>query len=359
MGVGHRRRLLLIFISLVAITAVVAGDSAYAISGTPSIETPTRNVTFEGQQYTIDAVTRITAEDSVTVTTTVPDGASYDLNLRGPDNQLIMSERLTGDAEYTFSYFGSGDAGTYAATIQDDGDTVAVYPIVISGYDVTVTTPDSVEAGAEATITATVSERDVERHSSLDSVQVVVGNDAVVAQQTMAQTTGDEYETTISTAGLEPQAYNVYVVVRGDETVRERAEILGVSDTVSMTVTADSTATPTTAAESGGGATPEPTTNPPSTETTPTTSTAVGTSTVERPEETSSTASPSTPSTESETTRPSSDGTPQPTATSPEGVIDPSTPQSRTTTGGNGPGFTLLVTVAVLLAVGLWQRKRA
>jgi hypothetical protein len=217
---------------------------------------------------------------------------------------------------------------------------------VISGYDVTVTTPDSVEAGAEATITATVSERDVERHSSLDNVQVVVGNDDVAAQQTMAQTTGEEYETTISTSGLEPQEYNVYVVVRGDETVRERAEILGVSDTVSMTVTADSTATP------------EPTTNPPSTQTTPTPTTAVGTSTAERPVETSSTASPSTPSTESETTRPSSDGTPQPTATSPEGVIDPSTPQSRTTTGSSGPGFTLLATVAVLLGVGLWQRKR-
>lgn len=365
MGVGHRRSLLLLCLGIIVLTATVAGDSAYAISGTPSIETPTRNVSFEGQQYTIDSITRITADDSVTVTTDVPDDASYELNLRGPENQLIENERLTDDASYTFSYFGSGEAGTYAVTIQDGGDTVAVYPVVVSGYDVTVTTPESVEAGDEATITATVTPRDIERHSSLDSVQVVVGNDDVVAERTMEQTTGDEYEATVSTTGLAATEYNVYVVVRGNATVRERAEILGVSDTDALSVTSQATATATPEDDATGGEAPDQTTESP--QTTTSTEPPTSTTTTDTPQSVSTTEdSPSSrtvtqttaaPSTVDATTQ--SEPTRQSTETESSGVIDPATPQStRTTTGGGGPGFTLVMALGALSSIGLWLQRR-
>jgi hypothetical protein len=209
MAVRWGRTAGLCVLAVVAFVATGAAVDGYSISGDSSIETPTRTVTYEGQSYTIDSVSRITAGESVTITTSVPSGAAYDLNLRDPDNQLISSERKTGNATHTLSYFGPTDeAGTYAATIQDDGDTVAVYPIVVAGYDISVPSPDDVEAGETVTISATVTERSVEKHSSLDRVEVVVGNDDVEVQQSMTRVDDDTYETTVSTDGLAAETYN-------------------------------------------------------------------------------------------------------------------------------------------------------
>jgi len=314
---GSSAVLLLALVSVLVVAA--AGSSAYSLSGTPSIETPTRSVSYQGQQYTIDSVSRISAAGSVTITTDVPEGTAYELNLRGPDNQLVSSERLVDDANYTFSYFGSGEAGTYAVTIQDGGNTVAAYPVVIAGYDISLTSSERVDAGDEMTFEATVEERPVDRHSSLDSVQVIVGNDDVERQRTMTPTAEEEYAATISTTGLDPGTYNVYVVARGNATVRQRAEILGVSDTVRVTAS-------------------EPETTAQLTDTEAMPSTPVDAA--------SDTATDTRPSSVTETT----------SRAAPEGVIAPSTPASRTT-GGNGAGFTATATFGALLAVGLYCRQ--
>jgi len=346
---GTSTVLLLVLVAVLAVAA--AGNSAYSLSGTPSIETPTRSVSYQGQQYTIDAVSRISATGSVTITTDVPEGAAYELNLRGPDNQLVSSERLVDDANYTFSYFGFGEAGTYAVTIQDGGDTVAAYPVVIAGYDLSITSPGRVEEDDEVTLEATVEERAVDRHSSLDSVQVIVGNDDVERQRVMSPTTGDAYAATISTAGLDPGTYNVYVVARGNATVRQRAEILGVSDTVRMAVgDRETTAQPTdTAAMPSTDSPPMPVTDSTSV---PLTDTATARSTDSTP--VPATHVDATPDTATDT-RPSP-ATDTESGSAPKSVITPSTPASRTTSQ-SGAGFTATAAFAALLVVGLYCRR--
>ena len=322
--------LAVVVLGLVVASTVAVADTNYALSGSPAIEIPTETVTFEGQTYTLNSVSRIASGESVTVTTSVPDGASYDLNLRGPDNQLISSESLTGDASNTFSFFGSGEAGTYAATIQDDGSTVAVHPIVIAGYDITVDDPGSVAAGGEVTVTASVTERDVERHSSLDTVQVIVGNEDVQAVQELTADDDGSYTGTISTADIEPDTYNVYAVVRGDEEVRQRAELLGVSETVSLTVESGETATDSETGGAGGGG-GEPTT----TETSTPMQTDTPTATSESSMQTATPAEPTTTDNSDVIVISTSDGTETPT----------------TATDADGPGFTAVLAVIAFLAI--------
>lgn len=305
--------IILTFIGVVLATAAATAIGGYSLSGTPAVETPTRTVSFEGQQYTIDAVSRISADGSVTITATAPANTTYDLQLRGPDNELIDTVEYSGNATHTFEYFGRGEAGTYAATIRDDGNTVAVYPIVIAGYDISVTQAADIALGANGSVSATVTERSVERHSSLDRVQVILGNDTVTRQATMTHGGTDTYETAVNTADLEPGTYRVYVVVRGDETVRGSDEILGVSETVTLTITSNERATGTGVTESD--------------------------------------VSPATP------------GDARGTVTTPQqaddGIIDPSTPTTPAATGGSGPGFTLLVGPGVVLTLFIlagWRR---
>jgi len=345
-------------LGLVALSAVSAAVDGYSISDDSAIETPTQTVEYEGQTYTIDSVTRITAGESVTLTTGVPAGATYNINLRGPENQLISSERKTGAGSHTFSYFGSGEAGTYAATIDDDGSTVAVHPIVIAGYDISLERPDTLETGGEVTISATVTERSVAKHSSLDRVEVVVGNDDVEIQKPLTRTSGKKYETTISAAELTENTYNVYVVVRGDETVRQRAEILAVSETTELTVTGE-TDTATDGSGDPGGTGGDGTTDGQSS-TTPEQGTATppgepkppGTETSPVPDTT--TPSPGDPPTETESG--TSQRSPAQNSGGDGAVIAPESQTATETSSGSGPGFTVVLTV-VAVTIGLAVRR--
>jgi len=348
-------------LAVVAVATVGAAISGYTISGSDAIETPTQTVSYQGQEYTISGVSRITEDGSVTVTTTVPSGTGYYINLRGPENQLISSDRVQGNASHTFSYFGSGEAGTYAATIQDGGNTVAVHPIVIAGYAITVSSPGEVTTGEEVTIRAAVTERSVQKHSSLDSVEVVVGNDDIESQQSMTKVDDDTYETTVSTDGLAANTYSVYVLVRGNKTVRQRAEILGVSNTVELTVTDGTTTEPTNDGdETGGGGGISDDSEPNS---------GFTTSTEQTPTPTPETGETATAAGETETVQPgvsttSKGNNPEATASErttsddAENVIAPSTPGSPSTTSGSGPGFTIGVAMLAVLATIAVGRHR-
>jgi hypothetical protein len=218
-----------LFLLIILLSISVAGNTGYSLSGEPAIDTPTRNISFEGQDYTINAVSRITANGSVTIRATAPANKSYLVALRGPENQIISTDRQTGGGTHTFEYFGSPPkAGTYVATLEQGGTIVAVYPIIISGYRISISQTDG------NTVMATISERDVQAHSSAETVQLVLASEDSTHQQRMTQVTGTKYRTTIT--GLAPGTYSGYVLVRGNKTVRRQSEILSISDTINVRV---------------------------------------------------------------------------------------------------------------------------
>jgi len=304
----------ILFLASAGVSALAV--PGYAITGTPSLDVPDRTVSYQGGQYTVESITRVTGDDSFTVDLDVPDGTDYEVYFRGPDNQLISSARHTGDATQTIEYFGTGEAGTYAVTIRADNEVKAVYPVVLSGYDVTVDAPATVATGDSLTVSADLSERQRERHSELAAVQVVVGGPSVERQVEMQWRADGEYTATLSTDGLSPGAYDLYVLVRGDATVRQRAEMLAVSDLTELTVRERTTGT-----TAGGTATPGATTGTPST-VVPTAQTRTGTdasggSTVAATATTAvQTGTPSvTDDRATEATSVTNDGTAEPTAT--------------------------------------------
>lgn len=320
---------LLLALALVVVPLTGLAATEYGITADPSMDTPSETTTYEGNEYTVSSVTPITADESISVQTSVPEGAGYYINFRGPENQIISSERKTGDVSHTIDYYGAGEAGTYAITIQDDGTTQTVQPVVIQGYDISVSTPESVEQGEAVTIEASVSERSIDKHSAFDRVEFIIGNENVEIQEQMSQADDGTYTATVSTDDLETQSYNVYAAVRGDKEVRKRDEILGVSEATSFEVTAATTEPP---ADSNPGGSPgtEPSDDTVTPTTTPTTTDASATPTM----------------------------TTTATATDDSGVIEPSTTTSTETTDADGPGFSIIVTtIAVLGAFVLYRRR--
>jgi hypothetical protein len=253
----------------VPITGLAADE--YGITTDPSMDTPSETTTYEGNEYTVSSVTPVTVDEAISVQTSAPDGAGYYINFRGPENQMISSERKTGPNHTTIDYYGSGEAGTYAITIQNDGTTQTVQPAVVQGYDITVSTPDSVEHGESVTIEALVSERSIEKHSAFDRVEFVIGNDDIELREQMSQTSDGTYTATVSTDDLEAKSYNMYAAVRGDKEVQKSDEILGISDATSFEVTAETTETAVDSDPGGSpGSDPSDGTATPTTTPTPT-----------------------------------------------------------------------------------------
>ncbi|MDT3435583.1 hypothetical protein [Haloarcula sp. 1CSR25-25] len=357
-------QLILVFaVTLTAASALAA--PGYSLSATPSLDVPDQTVTYESTEYSITSITRVFAGESVTTEANVPDDASYEIKFRGPDNQLISSDRYSGDTTHTVDYFGNGEAGTYAITIRDENELKAVYPVVLAGYSVSVAAPTSIESGQSLAVTANLTEKDIQTHSSLDRVEVVIGDDDIAARQQMNKEQAGQYTANISTADIEPASYNLYVVVRGDEDVRQRAEVLAVSDLSSLTISERSTSTVTetesdsgASGSGGGGDTGADDAEPTVTEETPTqtaeataaTRTAAGT---RIPSETVTTESP-TPTTQTERTN----TTRTPTATTENsGVLTPETAAPDATTAESGPGFTILTGLLAVLVVVCYHRS--
>jgi len=369
-----QRQVTLLLLGMLLVSSVAVAASEYTLSASPSIDIPDQTTTYQDTEYTVGSITRVFAGESVSVQTTVPSNATYDLHFRGPDNQIVSTHSGTGDSTHTLDYFGAGQAGTYVVTVRDKNQIQSVHPVILAGYELTVESPDSVTAGDSATITANLSEQSVEKHSSLDHVELVIGTDTIQIQERMEQQGDGTYRTTVSTADLDTETYNMYVTVRGDAEVRQRPEILGVSDQTTLTITDQSTET-TGASSSGsssnsaGGnteptqtATPTPTPTPTATPS-PTPDIQTETMTDERPVTPTRTQStdietPKTTEGSSETRSEREQGPTTATA-QPSDVPEPTIQRSEATTAGSGPGFTVgLGLLAIVLSIVLGVLRR-
>jgi len=346
---------LLLLLGVISLIPAAIGAPAYSISATPSIDIPEQTTTYQGTEYTVDSITRLYDGESVNINADAPSDATYDINLRGPDNEIISSERKSGDSIHTIEYFGTGEAGTYAVTIYDDNDPQTVHPVVLAGYEISVQSPDSVRSGDSVTVEADLTEQSIAKHSNLDYVELIIGNEDVQVQQRLESQGDSTYATSVSTTDLDTGTYNMYVTVRGDEDVRKRAEFLAVSDQIEITITEQSTESSGDSTDGGstggsvGGTEQTATATERTTTSTPTaTLTTTESPTQERTQtETEDSSRPLTPS--DSPTPVSSDQFTQSETSDDSGVINPATSEPKTTTAGSGPGFTVVLAIMVVL----------
>jgi hypothetical protein len=366
------------------LTVSTLATSEYGLSAEPSIDVPDRTVTYDGNEYTFNAITQTTTDSAVEVTTTVPNDESYYIQFRDPDNGVIESVFQTGESSYSIDFYGEGQAGTYAVLLRESGEFRAIYPIIVPGYDVSVSAPETVDSDSSITVTADISERSIDRHSDLSYVELVLYNDGHEMREQMEAGESGSYTQTVSADQLDTGTYSVSVVVRGDAEVRNQDEVLALSEPRSLTVTETDTQTPTETdtpastpaddddssgggggSSGGGGGSAPPDTDDEEiqteretqtiTATTPTTTqTIVPTTTVEPATPTS------TPSEQPSVTEdPTQANAQTPTVT---GVLEPNTEQptsaNGSTSSGSGPGFTPLLTVFAAISAIVYMRMR-
>ena len=339
-------------------TAGAAGLStqsgSFTVAIADSIDTPSQEVTIDGDSYTVDSIARISQGEELTVRTDGPDDESYRVYIHSVEDgsrSVYDTKYVPADGSRSVSFDTSSfEAGSYVVSIYHDGTYYDPHPLAIPAYDVTVSVPDSVAASGTLEISPSLTE--VTGDETVDSVEVVVTNDDTTRR--LEATKSDEsYVADLDLDSIPTGDYQVHAVVYGPEsTPGATNEVIGISDATELTIEAESAST--TSGGTGGSSTTS-TSSESTTDATPTGTTA---GTTDRETTASSTTQGTTPASTTESTPQSTTDTTDESSSSAT-VITPGTEASPTTpSDSNGVvGGTPLYLLALLASIALLLRS--
>lgn len=354
---------LAVLLFLLAMQPAAGQSGTYDISVEGSIDTPDRDISFDGESYQVSAVKQADSGDSVTVNVEAPSDKLVNVYIYNSDRQIVDKKDVLGTGSVSFDLTDYA-AGSYMFTIQYSGSTKDIHPLVVRSYDVSLTAPDEATTDESIDLSSTLTEL---RSSSMSGVDFVIANDDNTLRVDGSESDG-AYKGTADLSSLNTGEYSVYSTVRGTEDVDGYKVRLGFSEPHSLTITESSTDTGDSGSDGSdsdsGGTTGGSGAVDSGSDTTTTTQTQKTTSTSENTETVSTTTVPAgndNPTTRPETTQAGSGNRTTSTATTDSSVItpEPSPSNQQTTTTETGPGFGLELTGVALVAVaiGLFARR--
>lgn len=249
----------------------VLAAGPYGLDSPSAVDVPDRTMSVGYEGFDVGGIARVERGEDLLVRATAPPDTRYRIELYSSHRMgLAMSDRTlrgNGSASFETGYL---TPGSYVAALFEGTELRAVLPVVVEGYTVAVDAPDTVEAGTDATVTATLTKDPASPdRSRVELVVVDRASGEIAIQRAMTADTAG-HSTTVSPD--EPGEYDVYVNVRGQKSVRDQRVLLGFSDPRPLSVTAPSSpidagagSGPTTTAEGGtatAGTTGSSTTDP-------------------------------------------------------------------------------------------------
>ncbi|MEF8842732.1 MAG: hypothetical protein V5A62_14100 [Haloarculaceae archaeon] len=267
---SRRTRALVVVCVVALLLPTVPGVLAagpYGLDSPSAVDVPDRTMSIGYEEFDVRGIARVSQGEDLLVRTTAPPNTHHRVELYSSLRMgIAISDRtLRGNGSVSFET-GYLTPGSYVAALFEGTEIRAVLPVVVEGYTVSVDAPDTVEAGTDATITATLTKAPASPDRSRVELVVVDRATGEVAMQRVMTADASGYSATISPD--EPGEYDVYVNVRGQKSVRDQRVLLGFSDPRTLSVTAPSSPidegaeSGATTADEGGTATTTGTTGP-------------------------------------------------------------------------------------------------
>jgi hypothetical protein len=243
-----RIRMLLVVIIILAggIIGVSAELSAeYSADITDSMDIPAQTVDTEWGEATITEVGKEESEESLEVSTDAPENESYAIRIVDSQERNLESEFVDdgGDVETSFP-LDRYEPGTYViALTQNSGDTaVEVEPFVVKGYTLDQSVSDLTKGD---TITVEIELTKINDHTSdPQAVNVTLLGDGAVRSIEATSTGEDSYQAQFNTDELSTGSYDIYTGVETNDDIYGYAELIGLSDSASVTIEDSETPTP-------------------------------------------------------------------------------------------------------------------
>ena len=271
---GFARAAIVVCIVAVTLAAVpgALGAGGYGLDSPSTVDVPDGVVSGEGELFTVREIARVPHGEPFRLRTAAPAGAAYGVELRDMNGGVVEVSNRTLRGNDSIS-FATGDIrpGSYVAVLSDHGGPQAVLPVVIEGYAVSVDAPETAEAGADLTVSATLVADPAAPDVGEVELAIVDRASGEVAVQRAATADRGGYSATVRLD--DPGEYDVFVNVRGARSTKGHKEVLGFSDARTLSVTAPSSppgdGAAATDADDAGAATPSGTATPSASTTVP------------------------------------------------------------------------------------------
>ncbi|MFP8890825.1 hypothetical protein ACLI4U_13805 [Natrialbaceae archaeon A-CW2] len=204
----------------VLFAATVLASGSYGLAVDDSIAVPEQTVEIEGSSYEIDGIGVVEPGDSISIT--VDSSEDYRLYIYNQDEQTEFrggwasdKERVTIGTDDDDLDTNELEPGTYLLSLEVPRQgRQAVYPIVVMGYDLTLSYPTTVEADEDIEITATV--EPIAELDDPETVQVAIWDGTDVTEVQLDHDGDGHYSAILESGSLEPGSYNVYGGVSED-----------------------------------------------------------------------------------------------------------------------------------------------
>ena len=212
----------------------VAANDGSLVAG-DSVEIPSQTVTFEGTEYRVSTLVQVTRGEPLTARATSPSNVTG-VDLYDVDGSLVYDRpaNVNESVRFATTYLTPGE---YLIVTHDGtGRYHTVQPVVVTGYDTSLSVSPTAAGDGQRQFTVNVTE--TAQTPPIERVEVVVfrGNEtARVPTSTSAE------GTYTGTVDLEPGEYRAYASVTVDD------QLVGLSDATTVTVaeqTNESTPTP-------------------------------------------------------------------------------------------------------------------
>jgi len=209
--------LLFICCTSIFIVGIVGADDGYSLRADNAVDTPEQNVTFQGNELTIDHLGVFEPDTTISAAVSGPSD-SHTVELRSATDlgDIIAVDRDLDDGTTSFDVEKNRlEPGSYVLLLEDSVF-YRVVPIVVSVYDLNTDLTADTDTN-ELTISTTASP--TASSGQPNAVEAVVWNEDTRKRVTLSQQSGGEYQTTTSVSEFSDNSYEVYVTALGDETV--------------------------------------------------------------------------------------------------------------------------------------------
>jgi hypothetical protein len=347
-----------LLVGAAGVTIATTADSAYTVTITGSMDTPEQTRTIEGTTYTVDSIARVNQGDSLRVQTSGPENESYRVYVYANNDgtQDVYDQKLVDTDESGAVSFDTSqyDPGSYVVTIDRGKDP---QPFVVPAYDVSLSSPASVNAAGTTELSASLTE--TTGGTDVEEVEIAVFNEDTVERVEATKTDGS-YVGELDLDTLATGEYQVQAVVYSPEAAPQgEQEVVGISDPATLTVE-PATQTPTTTTTGGSGGGGGGGGAPAGTATTTTPVSENRTSTAAPQTTSATTAAPSTQASATSAVPQTTDPDAPATETTQDSVITPNSgtaaPTTTTTTSNGVVGATPLLLLALLATIALLMR---
>ncbi len=236
--------LIIISIASFAPAVLASGTTTATITLDSIVDTPDRTVTHSGATYEITDIGVYRMDQDILVSVNISDGQSFQVSLINKHENSVWGKAIDGTgapeapATPVTLVIPAGTVGTpgaYALAVRHQGQILVAKPVVISVYDLLISSDPVVEAGETLDVVVDV-ERDCVPSTVNETVKVMLSQGIVSFEEIAIPAGTGRYEAGIEIPAIASGDFSLYCAITTDRTVFGYPETIGAASYGIVTV---------------------------------------------------------------------------------------------------------------------------